>query len=209
MKGRSPISPRAILDGTPIDWAAAEVERAIQRTVRAARRHLVELHRRVAASSQRHRRCRRRRMPGRWGHLRLLERIGGGAFGEVYRAWDARLDREVALKLLPPGVGVRRDARRVVDHRGGPRCWPASATPTSSRSTAPSASTIASACGWSWSKAGRSSSSSQSGKRFSPREVCARRRAVRARSRRCTPPACSIATSRPRTSCSPTTAASS
>ena len=37
---------------------------------------------------------------GSWGPLTLLERVGRGAFGEVYRAWDTRLDREVALKLL-------------------------------------------------------------------------------------------------------------
>jgi serine/threonine protein kinase/tetratricopeptide (TPR) repeat protein len=36
----------------------------------------------------------------RWGHLVLLEKVGAGAFGEVYRAWDTKLEREVALKLL-------------------------------------------------------------------------------------------------------------
>jgi tRNA A-37 threonylcarbamoyl transferase component Bud32 len=35
-----------------------------------------------------------------WGHLKLLERIGTGGFAEVYRAWDDRLHRQVALKLL-------------------------------------------------------------------------------------------------------------
>src|SRR5690606_11480800 len=34
-----------------------------------------------------------------WGHLALLERIGEGSFGFVYRAQDTRLDRDVALKL--------------------------------------------------------------------------------------------------------------
>ena len=36
----------------------------------------------------------------RWGPLELREKIGEGAFGEVYRAWDPTLQREVALKLL-------------------------------------------------------------------------------------------------------------
>ena len=35
-----------------------------------------------------------------WGHFRLLEKIGNGTFGVVYRARDTKLDSEVALKLL-------------------------------------------------------------------------------------------------------------
>jgi serine/threonine protein kinase len=38
-----------------------------------------------------------------WGRLTIRERIGRGSFGEVYRAWDPQLDRDVALKLLVPG----------------------------------------------------------------------------------------------------------
>src|SRR5262245_11741523 len=39
--------------------------------------------------------------PGdRWQHLVIVERVGGGTFGDVYRARDTHLDREVALKLL-------------------------------------------------------------------------------------------------------------
>jgi serine/threonine-protein kinase len=40
-----------------------------------------------------------------WGHLELLARIGEGTFGEVYRARDTKLQREVAVKLLRVGGG--------------------------------------------------------------------------------------------------------
>jgi serine/threonine-protein kinase len=45
----------------------------------------------------------------RWGHLEILERIGRGAFGEVYRARDTRLDRVVALKLLGSETAIAPD----------------------------------------------------------------------------------------------------
>jgi serine/threonine-protein kinase len=37
-----------------------------------------------------------------WGHFAILEEIGRGSFGTVYRAWDNKLECEVALKLLWP-----------------------------------------------------------------------------------------------------------
>lgn len=39
---------------------------------------------------------------GTWGSLKLIQRVGQGSFGEVYRAFDTTLEREVALKLLLP-----------------------------------------------------------------------------------------------------------
>jgi len=85
----------AILDGTPVDWAATEtgVDARHVATVRELRvlAGLVALHRPPQPAHT----------PGAtWGPLAIIEKTGEGAFGEIFRAWDSRLDREVALKLL-------------------------------------------------------------------------------------------------------------
>jgi eukaryotic-like serine/threonine-protein kinase len=88
----------AILDGTPIDWRSVDTEDLPDKA-------LVEQLKTIAAL----RRMRRATVsmptePWRWGHLQVFERVGQGAFGDVHRAWDPRLDREVALKLLRSDV---------------------------------------------------------------------------------------------------------
>ncbi len=97
----------AIVADEPVDWALVEsAAPPSERPLLAELKVLAEIarvHRRTpltGAPGPRESADAVETNVGVWGTLRLLEQVGEGSFGEVYRAWDARLEREVALKLL-------------------------------------------------------------------------------------------------------------
>lgn len=94
----------AILDGSPIAWdALSEPDGDSDPAALEKYRLLAEIanaHRATPGS------------PDTWGALQLRALIGRGTFGDVYRAHDPALDREVAVKLLRRPTATNADEAR-------------------------------------------------------------------------------------------------
>ena len=67
-------------------------------------------------------------------HYRIVERIGAGGMGEVYRARDTKLNRDVALKVLPELLA--RDPERMARFRREAQVLASLNHPNIARSTA-------------------------------------------------------------------------
>src|SRR5687767_5893128 len=97
----------AVAEGSAVNWtsveqsAADDAERAAMRELQVVA-HIAEALRapHVTPCSVTPDPAAHVRVGDLWGHLRISELIGEGSFGSVYRAWDTRLECEVALKLI-------------------------------------------------------------------------------------------------------------
>lgn len=97
-----------LADRAEVDWTLAE-RRLDPTRLRGLRRveSIVSAYRRIDVPPA----------ASRFQHLQLQYRLGGGFGGEVWRAWDATLERTVALKLHDDAAGERPRARLLEEAR--------------------------------------------------------------------------------------------
>jgi serine/threonine-protein kinase len=122
----------AVADGWPQDWTALEARADDGPTGRGLSRlraiaAIADLRRQSpAANRTRRQECVRsstatdglapeaRAPVKQWGRFVVRRRLGAGAYGDVYSAYDPQLDREVALKLLKPCRSSSDQASRLL-----------------------------------------------------------------------------------------------
>jgi eukaryotic-like serine/threonine-protein kinase len=111
----------SVADGSPVDWdAESSADESIRR--RLTRLRILQSIGSASGMPQD-----AGAMPGpavggiegaregeRWGHLEIREKVGEGVFGDVFRAWETTLEREVAVKFLRLGSSATPFAAHVL-----------------------------------------------------------------------------------------------
>ena len=88
----------SVTDDTAVDWSALHAESTADPDIDSTLRALHDIA--AIAKAHHHPDVCLHTLPFRWGPLEAREFLARGAHGDVYRAWDPRLERDVALKLI-------------------------------------------------------------------------------------------------------------
>lgn len=103
----------AVAEGAPVDWAARAADAPELTGALAELKLLARMGDTMRAAIVP---APPREVAFRWGELEVVAKLGDGATGEVWRAWDPSLERDVALKLSLTQGGAGRpleEARRL------------------------------------------------------------------------------------------------
>jgi Tol biopolymer transport system component len=92
---------QVVADGRPVDWLSEESTAGGEAIGEIRELQVIEqiaevFRNRVGETAP----AAREAAPRQWGPLAIHERLGSGSFGDVFRAVDSRLGRDVALKIL-------------------------------------------------------------------------------------------------------------